>query len=404
MADDEPILMIPGPTEFRQSVLNAMSTKGTSHVSPAFIEQYGASLDALVDVFQAERESSASFALAGSGSLGWDLTVSNLMESGDRALIVNSGYFGDSFGDAVQSYGHECVHALPEKGKIGDVPLAERVASVLGERGPFKLVAMTHVDTSTGVRVNVQAIAAAVRRVDERVIVAVDGVCSIGAERFLMAEWDVDVAFTGSQKALGVPPGLCCMVARKRALDAHAARSTPSLGYYCSWARWLPIMANYRARKPSYFATPAVQLIMALHTSLTTAVLGDGGMEARYAEHERVASAFRAALAALNIDLVAASANVAANTLTAARYPANVDGVALRASMSKHGVIVAGGLHRDIKAQYFRVGHMGLSATMPEHVERVVGALESALLEQSYELARNNVALKAFQESYQKTK
>jgi alanine-glyoxylate transaminase / serine-glyoxylate transaminase / serine-pyruvate transaminase len=106
----------------------------------------------------------------------------------------------------------------------------------------YRFVAITHVDTSTGVLTPVQSLAKAIREVSPEILIAVDGVCSIGGEELRMTEWDIDFALTGSQKALSVPPGLSVSVARPRALAAAQNRKTPVPNYYCQWSRWIPIM------------------------------------------------------------------------------------------------------------------------------------------------------------------
>ena len=185
---------------------------------------------------------------------------------------------------------------------------------------------------------------------------------------------------TASQKAIGVPPGLALLVASPRALESFAARATTVRSYYADWAKWLPIMRAYEARKPSYFGTPAVNLVAALDVSLRQIV--DEGMVARFDRHARLADAFRAGVSALGLSFVAQSSDISAHTLTACRYPEEVSASDLLPAIKKAGVIVAGGLHPTIKTQYFRVGHMG--AVRPSDILATLGALESALAASGY--------------------
>lgn len=179
------------------------------------------------------------FIVSGSGSLGWDLCASSLLERGDNVLVLNTGYFGDSFGDCCTTYGANVTHL---RCPVGARPSAEELEAALSSGTSFRMVTVTHVDTSTGVLVDVKAVASTVRRLQPDALLVVDGVCSVGGEELRMADWDVDVAMTGSQKAIGVPPGLCLLVARPRALGVLAARASPPSSYYASMARWLPIM------------------------------------------------------------------------------------------------------------------------------------------------------------------
>lgn len=94
---DKPLLMIPGPTEFDDDVLAAMGRPTASHVAPGFIEEFGSSIEMVREGFLAKN--GQPFIIAGSGSLGWDMIVAGLCEAGENALVVNTGYFSDSFGD-----------------------------------------------------------------------------------------------------------------------------------------------------------------------------------------------------------------------------------------------------------------------------------------------------------------
>mmetsp|Transcript_30002 Transcript_30002/g.75497 ORF Transcript_30002/g.75497 Transcript_30002/m.75497 type:complete len:133 (+) Transcript_30002:225-623(+) len=110
-------------------------------------------------------------------------------------------------------------------------------------------------------------------------------------------------------------------------------------------------------------------------------ILANGGIEKRFEEHLAVSKAFKAALAALGIKLVAHD-GLAANTLTAAYYPDGVDPAKFLGGVKANGAIIAGGLHKDIKAKYFRVGHMGnVSSRSLDHVRVVVKAIEASLKE-----------------------
>jgi alanine-glyoxylate transaminase/serine-glyoxylate transaminase/serine-pyruvate transaminase len=204
--------------------------------------------------------------------------------------------------------------------------------------------------------------------------VVVDGVCSVGGEELLQEAWGVDVVLTASQKAIGAPPGLALLVVSERALAAWRARKHKVASYYADFALWLPIMEAYEARKPKYFATPAVNLVEALDESLRV-LLGDG-VSKRVEMHRRTAGAFRAAWMALELQQLPTSSEHAATTLSAVYYPAGIDAT-LVGAVRKEGVVIAGGLHPQLGPKYFRVGHMGACA--PADVLAAVGAIERAL-------------------------
>jgi alanine-glyoxylate transaminase/serine-glyoxylate transaminase/serine-pyruvate transaminase len=230
---------------------------------------------------------------------------------------------------------------------------------------------MTHVDTSSGVRVDVAELSRVAREADA--LVVVDGVCSIGGEEFHGDAWGVDVALTASQKAIGAPPGLAIVTVGPRARAARENRRSPFPGYFTDFMNWLPVMESYEGGAPGYFGTPAVTLLAMLNTALEE--LAAEPMPARVARHARIGGAFKAGVAALGLENVAApEAN--ANTLTVVRNPAGV-GDELVDAVRAEGVTIARAIHPELRGRCFRVGHMGICG--PAEILTTLGAIERAL-------------------------
>ncbi|MGD9029687.1 MAG: aminotransferase class V-fold PLP-dependent enzyme, partial [Anaerolineae bacterium] len=285
-------------------------------------------------------------------------------------------------GEILERYGAEVAHVRAPV--IGDVPPLEEVEAALKNPSTssgqgYKLMTITHVDTSTGVALDVEALAALGR--EHGLLVVVDGVCSVAGQELRQEAWGVDIALTASQKAIGVPPGLALVVAGPRAMEAFHARKSPVVNYYADWTKWLPIMQAYEAREPGYFGTPPVNLIWALNVSLGQIL--EEGMDARFERHRRISRAIKAAIVALGMSQVPVSAEEAAVTLTAPYFPDGVDRSVL-AHIKEAGVILAGGLHPEIKARYFRIGHMGVVSD--SDVRATVGAIENGLSKAGYAL------------------
>jgi alanine-glyoxylate transaminase/serine-glyoxylate transaminase/serine-pyruvate transaminase len=359
-----PLLMIPGPIEVDDAVVRALGRPPKSHLDPEFIETFGRALERVRLLFQAPR--GQPFIVAGSGTLAMEMSVANLVEPGDLAVVVDIGYFGARMAAILERHGAVVTRV---RGKLGSVPATADVARALDG---CKVLAITHVDTSTAVRADVRALAALGR--EHNALVVVDGVCSVGGEEFSQEEWGVDIAFTASQKAVGAPPGLAILVASERATSAWRSRTGRVASYYADFAEWLPVMQAYEARTPKYFATPAVNLVEALDQSL--GLLLEDGLAKRVDMHARTARAFRAAWKALDLEVLPTSDLHSAHTMSAVYYPPGV-GPALIAAVRGEGVVIAGGLHPDLGPKYFRVGHMG--ACPPGDVLNAVGAIERAL-------------------------
>jgi alanine-glyoxylate transaminase/serine-glyoxylate transaminase/serine-pyruvate transaminase len=385
---DRTLLMIPGPIEFEPAVLSALGAPTASHLAPNFIEAFGQALEKLRQVFLSD--DGQPFVLAGSGTLAMDTAVANVIESGDKALVVNTGYFSDRMAAILERYGAQVTHV---KAPVGGRPSIEQVEAAL-KQNQFKVMAITHVDTSTAVITDIKALAKLAQQYSALSIV--DGVCSIAGEELRMSEWGVDIALTASQKAISVPPGLALVVASPRAMQAFKQRKTPVMSYYSDWANWLPIMEAYEARKPSYFGTPAVNLIFALNVSLDQ-ILKEG-LEARFKRHHALGAAVQAALKALELDQVPVKEEFAAHTLTAPRYPKGVTQADLLPKVQRAGATLAGGLHPQIRAEYFRIGHMG--PTNVGDVLATIGAIETALKQCGYAFT-SGTGVAAAQAAYQ---
>lgn len=366
------LLMIPGPIEFEPAVLAEMGAPTTSHVAPIFIEAFGKAIENLRQVFLCS--AGQPFVLAGSGTLAMDCAAANLTEPGNQVVIINTGYFGDRYGDIFTRYGAKVTQL---RAPLGDRPGLQDVEQALA-RGGVKIMTATHVDTSTGVLTDIKSLGEIARR--HGVLFIVDGVCSVAGEELRMDDWGVDVAFTASQKAIGVPPGLALLVAGEKAIQSHAARKSPVMNYYADWNNWLPIMKAYEARKASYFGTPPVNLIFALSVSLEQ-ILKEG-LEERFGRHKALSRSCKAAFNALKLDQVPQSEDAAANTMTAPKYPKNLDISNFLPTVQSAGVTLAGGLHPAIKDEYFRIGHMG--AAQIGDIVATISAVEQGLLRCGY--------------------
>ncbi len=359
------ILMIPGPVELDSEVLAALGRTQVGHVNPKFIEIFGGCLDGLREIFAAP--DGQPFVVAGSGTLAMELAIANIIEQGDRAVVVETGYFSARMADILKRHGAQVEMVAAE---VGQIPTLSAVEAALQQGA--KVLAITHVDTSTAVVAPVQAYAELAHRY--HALSLVDGVCAVGGQEFRQTAWDVDLCLTGSQKALASPPGLAVVMARPQALAAFQARKTPVASYYCDWNLWLPVMQAYAARKPAYFATPAVNLVMALAESVRQ-ILAEG-MEARWARHSRLSAAFKAGIEALGIRQVPVSEDIRAVTLTTMYYPEGVD-AALVGRVGQAGAAIAGGLHPAIARQSFRVGHMGVDGI--GEILTTISAIEKGL-------------------------
>lgn len=361
------LLMIPGPIEFENEVLQRMAVPTPSHVDPDFINVFGNSLKLLKNVCQSS--SGQAFIVAGTGTLAMDMAAANLIETGDKALVISTGYFGLRFAEILKRYGAEVDIVEAEVGNIVPMDIIEQHL----KSKSYKLLTFTHVDTSTAVLNDAKSIGALGEKYN--VLSVLDGVCSVAGEEIKQEEWGIDVVVTASQKAVGVPPGLALLVASQNAIKAFKDRKGPVANYYADWANWLPIMNAYENRQASYFGTPPVNLIMALEKSLQ--LILEEGLYNRFNRHQRAGKAMRAALKALGLKLMSKNEAISSNTLSAPFYPNEIDTSIFLQEIGKEGIILAGGLLPDLRSKYFRIGHMG--SVNRADLLATVGAIETVL-------------------------
>ncbi|KAL8929382.1 MAG: hypothetical protein Q9172_000555 [Xanthocarpia lactea] len=380
---EHPALLIPGPVEFDDEVLQSMSHYSQSHVAAPFVATFGETLTMLRRLMQTSTPESQPFVISGSGTLGWDFVAANLVERDDDVLVLHTGYFADSFADCFETYG---VKATQLKAPIGDRPQLPDVEKALKEKN-YKLITVTHVDTSTGVLSGVKALSELVHRVSPETMVVVDGVCSVGSEDIQFDEWGLDAVLTASQKAIGCPAGLCIMMYSGRAIQRFKNRATPPGSYFASIKNWLPIMQNYEAKKASYFATPSPQLIHALHTSLTQILARP--LSERFAIHRETSRRVKSTIASYGLKQLATKPENEANGMTAIYLPEGVKAPELLPNLLKKGVVFAGGLHKEIVAKYIRFGHMGVSVVDPARndIDKALEALKEALGDAGYRVS-----------------
>ncbi|MHA1594072.1 MAG: pyridoxal-phosphate-dependent aminotransferase family protein [Candidatus Baldrarchaeia archaeon] len=363
------ILAIPGPIMFDPRVLRSLAVGHLGHTSSEFVELFATALKNLRKLLFVDENYKVAV-ISGSGTLAMEAAVANLIEKGDRVLVVSNGVFGDRFAEILSKYPVE-VDMIKAAGPGEVVPTEDIVRRLESEN--YSLVTVTHVDTSTGVRQPVEELASSVR--DKETLLIVDGVCSVAGEEIRMKDWNIDVVLTGSQKAIGVPPGLAIIWLSPRALERLSKTRCKYAPYYMDLQRWLEIMESYEGLAPKYFATPPVNLIVGLYESLE--LIMEEGLESVFKRHKVFSEAFRTAMREIDLEVMAKREEVAASTVTAVYLPENIKLADFLRGMLERNVVVAGGLYPQIRDKYFRVGHMG--PINANDIIAIVAAIERTL-------------------------
>jgi aspartate aminotransferase-like enzyme len=308
-----------------------------------------------------------------SGTGGLESAVANLVSPGERILAISIGAFGDRFADCATAFGADVVRYAVPWGEAADPDDVDRI---LAEEPDIRTVLMTHNETSTGVTNPLRELAQVVKA--HRRLLAVDGVSSIGSIELPVDAWDLDVAVTASQKGWMVPPGVTMLSVSPTAWERRAAATAPR--FYFDWER-----AKKMQQSGATFTTPALSVLFGLREAL--AMMREETLPAIFRRHLQIAAAFRAAVQALGLRLVAAPAAVSA-TVTAVYFPEALQGDASKAVFAtwreRYGLVVAGG-QGQLSGRIFRLGHMG--AVYPDDVLAAAHALESGLADHGHRVA-----------------
>ena len=333
-------LMTAGPTPVPPAVSQAMAAPMIYHRAPAFVELYERVLGKLPYVFQTENDV-LTFAASGSGAM--ESAVANLVRPGRPVLACAAGKFGERWIQLIEAYGGDLVRYEPGWGERLD---AAEIDRLLGENPGIDAVFATLSETSTGVVHDVAAIAEVVRGHDAMLVV--DAVSGLGAAELRQDEWGIDVAVSGSQKALMCPPGLAFASVSERAL-AYAAES-PIGRYYFDWAK-----TSKAQRKGNSAFTPAVPLFLGLDIALD--MIREEGIEDVLARHALLARATRAGAAALGLELYG-DPDERSTVVTAIELPEGIDGGKVPGALRKLGITANGG-QDALKGKILRVAHCG---------------------------------------------
>jgi alanine-glyoxylate transaminase/serine-glyoxylate transaminase/serine-pyruvate transaminase len=359
----EQTLLTPGPTPIQPQALRALTFPMRGHMDPEVFAlneriQYG------LHTLYGTADDAFTCLLAGTGSLGMEAGFANLLEPGDAVLICANGSFGYRMAEMSERLG---ANVTTVTAPIGQAIRLANVRAAL-ETGTFKLVAVVHGETSTGVLNPAVEIAALAK--EYGCLVTVDAVTTAGMMPYQMDAWGIDYSYTGSQKCLSAPPGVAPVAFSRAAIHAVEARKTKVPLWYAD----LEGLQAYWNRR-EYHHTIPVQLHYALEAALSAAL--QEGLEARAERVRVVGAAVLQTLETIGFSAFVDNATERLPSVLAVRLPAHVQDVPVRAGLRERNVVVTGGLG-ETAGKIWRLGLMGESAR-PAPYARFFAALEGVL-------------------------
>ncbi|MBU4567213.1 MAG: alanine--glyoxylate aminotransferase family protein [Desulfarculus sp.] len=351
-------LLAPGPTPVPPRTLLAMAQPLIHHRSSDFLEIFGRVREGLKKIFKTNNEVLV-FCSSGTGAM--ESSVANLLSPGDKAIAIRGGKFGERWTEILEAYGCQAVNLDVE---WGYAVKPEDVAALLKADPSIKAVYVQALETSTGVAHPIKELAQVTKGTGA--VLVVDAVSALGVYDIPTDEWGLDVVISGSQKAMMLPPGLAFASIGPKALDMMKTSKCPK--FYFSWAKELK---NQGINKGTF--TSPVTLFMGLLDIFE--LIDEMGLDNIYKETEIKSKAFKAAMAALGLELY--SKENASTGLSAVEAPAGIDAQDVVGWLkNKYAIFIAGG-QAQAKGKIFRVAHMGYISEFD--TLQAISAIEMAL-------------------------
>jgi alanine-glyoxylate transaminase/serine-glyoxylate transaminase/serine-pyruvate transaminase len=360
----ETLLMGPGPSCVPPQVYEAMATATIGHLDPTFIEIMDDIKVMLKQLFQSDYD--LTIPMSGTGSAGMETCFVNLVEPGDKVLVLINGVFGMRMQDVASRLGAEVDVIEAPWGTAVD---PDAVKAKL-ESESYDMVAVVHAETSTGVCNPVAQIGELVK--ETPALYLVDTVTSLGGMEVKVNAWGIDAVYSGTQKCLSCPPGLSPVSFSAKALEKLANRKTKVPNWYLD----LSMITNYwQGATRTYHHTAPINMLYGLYAALRCVL--DEGMERVFTRHREAHQQLKTGLAELGIEFLVPEQN-RLPMLNAVKIPEGVDEAAIRKELLKNHRIEIGAGLGPLAGQIWRIGLMGHTAR-PENVERLLWVLGTQL-------------------------
>jgi len=357
------LLMGPGPSNVPAPVLAALARPTIGHLDPHFLkimDELKVSLQAIIGT-----SNKMTIPISGTGSAGMETSFVNIIERDDQVLILSNGVFGKRMQDVAGRLGAR-VDAL--EFEWGSPVVPEEASKKIGERD-WKVVAIVHAETSTGVRNPVAEIGALLK--GRSALYLVDTVTSLGGIPVRMDEWGADILYSGTQKCLSCPPGLAPVSLSERAWAAVEGRKSKVPSWYLD----LTMIANYWGQARVYHHTAPINMLYGLYEALK--VIRDEGLELVFHRHAEAHAFLAEGLEKLGMKMLVQK-EWRLPMLNSVICPSGIDEASVRKRLrAEHRIEIGAGLG-PLTGKIWRIGLMGHTARK-ENVERLLAALRKVL-------------------------
>ena len=339
-------LQIPGPSAVPDRILRAIDMPIIDHRGPDFADLGYRVLNGMKGIFKTTQPV---IIYPSSGTGAWEAALVNVLNPGDEVLMVETGHFASLWKSLAEKVQLKPTLIETDWRRGADPNLIESALRNDASQ-KIKAVCVVHNETSTGCTSQIAAIRNAIDNANHSALLLVDTISGLAACDFRFDEWRVDVAISGSQKGLMLPPGLSFNAVSDKAIAA--SKSSATIKSYWAWDEMLS--ANERGYFPY---TPATNLLFGLAEAID--MLNEEGLENVFNRHQRHAIATRAAVSAWGLETQCTVNEEHSPVLTAVRTPENHDADHLRSIIIKHYNMSLGNGLSKVQSQVFRIGHLG---------------------------------------------
>ncbi len=362
---EEILLMGPGPSCVPPEVYKALSCKTLGHLDPYFIKI----MDEIQVLLQQlmNTQNKLTLPISGTGSSGMETCFVNLIEPQDTVLILKNGVFGVRMEEVASRLGAKVDAIEFEWG----TPVRPEIVKEKLEDKSYKIVAMVHAETSTGVRNPVIEISKLLADTDS--LFLVDSVTGFGGIEVKVDDWGIDAFYSGTQKCLSCPPGLAPVSFSDRAFSVISNRKKKVPNWYLD----MNLIGQYwqKDRKRAYHHTAPINMLYGLYQALL--LIFEEGVENVFKRHLENHIKLKEGLERLGLKMYVEE-SYRLPMLNAVTIPEGVEDAKVRQILRNDFKIEIGAGLGPLAGKIWRIGLMGHTARA-ENVDRFLKAIEKAL-------------------------
>jgi len=369
-------LLGPGPSEINPRVLAASSLPAIGYLDPIFVDMMDELKQLLRYAYQTNNQ--LTFPLSGPGSVGMESCFVNMVEPGEKVVVMKNGVFGGRMVENVERVGGKAVVIEDQWGEPCD---PQKLEDTLKKNPDTKVVSFVHAETSTGAQSDAKTLTAIAHKYGALVIA--DAVTSLAGTPVKVDEWDIDAIYSGSQKCLSCVPGLSPVSYNDAVIEKVKLRRDKNRVQ--SWFMDLNLVLGYWGETTrTYHHTAPINSLFALHESLL--LLREEGLENAWARHHRHHMALKAGLEAMGLSFLVKEA-YRLPQMNAVLIPESVqakEAQVRKTLLNEFNIEIGAGLG-PLAGKIWRIGLMGYSCK-PENVMLCLSALGSVLADMGYQV------------------